>query len=121
MKILEKEFSLKKLLEFTTEGSDDVKIYNSCYTEAGSVDYILKKEISAFQPMYRLYHESDVTLSAVYSWDQKDEAVNLRYLRNFIKDNPKSAHQNLEYDFEDGFIYRNYSTAILTDEYLVLL
>ena len=121
MKILEKEFSLKELLEFTADASNDVKIYNSCFTKQASLDYLLNEKVNEFNPIVEFYAEGGTYTSAIYSWDSKDHPISLSKLREFFRDHPQCADYPIEYDFEDGYIFRIYSTAILTDDYLVLL
>lgn len=119
MEILEKkDFTLSDLIDFTKDANYDIPIYESCFTKEYTIKQI--NAVALFEGIYAMYNEKHEIISLA-DFDNKNQALDIEYLRHFAKNNKDALVLSINRDIEDGYVYSNFDIAILTDKKLVLL
>ena len=118
IEILEKEnFTISDLLFFVEKARDEVKIYESCFTK----EYTIKNiNYLFFESIYDIFDEKNEVVT-VSDFSNKFQAIYIYHLRDFSNKYPQILHLPINRDIEDGFVFRNFDTAILSDTKLILL
>jgi len=116
--ILEKEnFTIADLLFFIEKAADEVKIYESCFTK----EYTIKNiNYLFFESIYDIFDEKNEVVT-VSDFSNKFQAIDVHHLRDFSNKYPSILNLPINRDIEDGFVFRNFGIAILSDRKLVLL
>ena len=125
MKVLNKKdgFILSELLDFTKDANDNVELYESCVAE-DFTKIILRDIREGFQklnlePIIDFYNEGHSIVSL--STFNKGVPITLASIREFSIQQKEVLALKIERDVDDGYVYDNFETAILTYKYLVLL
>lgn len=114
--ILDKEFTLKELLEFTSKSCGDIKVFNSCMTLDYSISVCLKDNPNDdFESISDVIRDGN-KLMALYDFSNKYNPIDINGLRLI-----PYLDMKIERDVEDNYVFENYDKAILTDKILVLL